>query len=358
MDLLGKDPVNASSEQNREWISSSPSQLQQQQMLIDQHIRALQEENAKKSSSLPDNADIARLNASRAHLNSLLMNMNQTPQSGMIGGGGGFGGGVAPPQYWRRNNLTYDPAAHGVISKLAEERTRSTFSSIEAILDAVSSINTILESTYTAVYGSFRTITSVADHLIFVRNHLAEIALIPRVIQIVARFCRWLLHLVGLGNSKLAARLGQSGDEQIWKEALAKDFSPEDIKRILAQSDDSAGPSSPLWPIFLFFSLVLGTPYIIWRLLGAPGPIPRTNVPEWTLGRGRHFVAVALREHKAQNSNELSFGKNQIFFVKPESLQPGSKWLIACVASNPKTKPPNSIKIGLIPLNYVRLVMK
>lgn len=273
------------------------------------------------------------------------------------GGVGGFGGS-STPQYWRRNNLTYDPAAHGVISKLAEERTRSTFSSIETILDAVNSINTILESTYTAIYGSFRTITSVADHLIFVRNHLAEIALIPRVLQIVAGFCRWLLQVIGLGNSKLAQRLGQRSDEHIWKEALAKDFSSEDIKRLLAQSDDSAGPSSPLWPIFLFFSLVLGTPYIIWRLLGAPGPIPRTNVPEWTLGRGRHFVAVSLREYKAQNSNELSFGKNQIFFVKPESLQPGSKWLIACVASNPKTKPLVNLKIGLIPLNYVRLVMK
>lgn len=272
-------------------------------------------------------------------------------------GAGGFGGGPTP-QYWRRNNLTYDPAAHGIISKLAEERTRSTFSSIETILDAVSSINTILESTYTAIYGSFRTITSVADHLIFVRNHLAEIALIPRVLQIVVGFCRWLLQALGLGNSKLAQRLGQRNDEQIWKEALAKDFSSDDIKRLLAQSDDSAGPSSPLWPIFLFFSLVLGTPYIIWRLLGAPGPIPRTNVPEWTLGRGRHFVAVSLREYKAQNSNELSFGKNQIFFVKPESLQPGSKWLIACVATNPKTKPLTSFKIGLIPLNYVRLVMK
>lgn len=263
-----------------------------------------------------------------------------------------------PSNYLRRNNLTYDPAAHGVISRLAEERTRSTFSSVESVLDAFSSINTILDSTYTAIHGSFKTITGVADHLIFVRNHLAEIALFPRVLQIVIRFCRWLLQVFGLDGTKLGEKLATQNDDQIWNEALSKDFSSsENIKQLLTESGHSVSHSSPLWPIFVFFSLVLGTPYIIWRLLGASGSIPRTNYPEWTLRSGRHFVAVGLYDFKARNGNELSFAKNQILFVKPESLKPGSKWLIACEAPDAK-RPGGTSKIGFIPLNYVKLVMK
>lgn len=256
----------------------------------------------------------------------------------------------------RRNNFTYDPAAHGIISRLAEERTRPTFSSIETILDAFSSINMILDSTYSAIHGSFRTITGVADHLIFVRNHLAEIALFPRVVQIVVQFCRWLLKMFGLDQTALMNRLNQRNQEHIWNEALASGVSTnEELKQLLLkQQSGESGSSSPLWPIFVFFSLVLGTPYIIWRLLGAPGSIPRTNCPEWTLPRGRHFAAVALHSFKARNSNELSFDKDRILFIKPESLHPGSKWLIACLAGTPT----GTNQIGLIPLNYVKLVMK
>ncbi|KAI2800286.1 Peroxisomal membrane protein PAS20 [Blomia tropicalis] len=254
---------------------------------------------------------------------------------------------------WRRaGNLLYDPTTHGVISKMAEERTRSTFSSIESVLEAFSSINMILDSTYSAIHGSFKTITGVADHLIFVRNHFAEIALIPRTLQIISKFCHWLLQLFGIDCSKWI-KSNQSA-EQIWNES-ATDSTESNIKKLLTHSDNGESVSSPLWPIFLFFSLVFGTPYIVWRLLGSPGSIPRTNCPEWTTNRGRHFVALGVYDFKARNENELSFEKNQILFIKPESLQPNSKWLIACPTSNNSN---GTVKMGLIPLNYVKLIMK
>lgn len=241
-----------------------------------------------------------------------------------------------------RRNLQYDAATNGFISRLAEEKTRPTFSSIEMILDAFSSINFILESTYSAIHGSFKTITGVADHLIFVRNHLTQIALFSQFGRIIYQFFRWILKCFGLDKLEKFERFSE---EKIWSEAVANQDS---IKRML---DDSCEKQSSSWPVLAFLSMVLGTPYIIWKLLGAPGSLPKNNLPNWTLKTGRHFVAIGLYDFKARNSDELSFQKNQMLFVKPESLQPGSKWLIACTMND-------NTKLGFIPLNYVKLIMK
>lgn len=245
--------------------------------------------------------------------------------------------------YNQYNNIF---SQNGIISKLAEEKMQPTFKSIETLLYTFNSISTILHSTYSMLYGSFRTITGVADHLIFIRNHMVELALFSRFQQLLIHFLKWLFNLLNIKNLKLIDKLERNNNDKIWNDALELS-STESIKNIYKDNQQSS-----LWPIFIFFSLVLGTPYIVWRLLGATGAIPKINQPDWTLKNGQHFVAIGLNNFKARNINELSFTKNQMLFIKPETLKPNSKWLLACTSDN------KQIQIGLIPLNFVKILNK
>lgn len=256
---------------------------------------------------------------------------------------------------FQRRRQAYDSRNNGVISKIAEDKTRSAFNSIEVILDTFSSLSAILENTYSAIYGSFRTLTNVADHIIFLRNHLAELALLPRAIQILSRFLKWMLQALGFGRTNFVQQLDESMKERLLHETFGSDpSSPNPF-----QSPKS--PSSSAWPILAFISLVFGTPYIVRKLLGAPADvIPRTNRPEWTLKNGHHYIAVGLHDFVARNTNELSFTKDCPLYIKPESMQPGSKWFIATLANDdPAFDPRQPAKaIGLVPANYVRILMK
>ncbi|KAI2799995.1 hypothetical protein RDWZM_000550 [Blomia tropicalis] len=93
MGLFGKDPKVTPKEQVREWTSK----LRKQQMLIDRQIRAIQREEEKvkmelKKAAKQGNRDVclvfakeivnsrkgvSRLHTTKAHLNSIMMNMNQ-----------------------------------------------------------------------------------------------------------------------------------------------------------------------------------------------------------------------------------------------------------------------------------------
>ncbi|OTF82441.1 hypothetical protein BLA29_002581 [Euroglyphus maynei] len=228
---------------------------------------------------------------------------------------------------------------------MAEEKMKPAFKSIEMILETFNSINMILDSTYSTFYGSFRTITGVADHLIFIRNHLTELALFPRLARTLINLIKWMFKFLGLSHTKFAEMFDRQTNNKIWHEAMS---SSNSLKNPMSEPIVNDKPHSSLWPVMAFFSLIFGTPYIVWRLLGVTGQIPRINQPDWTIKNGRHFVAIGLQNFKARNTNELSFRKGQMLFIKPESLQPNSKWLVACTINNDEIKP---VEIGVIPLN-------
>lgn len=253
-----------------------------------------------------------------------------------------------------RKNLPYqynNSSMPTIISKMAEDKMKPAFKSIEMILETFNSINMILDSTYSTLYGSFRTITGVADHLIFIRNHLTELALFPRLACTLINLIKWMFKFLGLNHTKLGEMFERQINNDIWREAMS---SSNAIKIPVSESSGDDKPHSSLWPVMAFFSLIFGTPYIVWRLLGATGQIPRINQPDWTTKNGRHFVAIGLQNFKARNMNELNFRKGQMIYIKPESLQPDSKWLVACTINEDGKKP---VQIGVIPLNLVKLLM-
>jgi len=101
-------------------------------------------------------------------------------------GGGMYGNGMyGPPPPGGNDYPTF--------VQMAEESSASTFQSIESFVHGFGSISTALESTYHAVYSSFRAVIDVADHFGRVKNVLSSLA--------IFRFIRWLfrriLYLIG-----------------------------------------------------------------------------------------------------------------------------------------------------------------
>jgi len=93
------------------------------------------------------------------------------------------------PSYGPLNNGDQQPS----IAELAEESSASAFHSIESFVNAFGSISSMLESTFHAVYSSFRAVVEVADHLGRVKQVFHTLA--------IFRFLRWvykrILYLIG-----------------------------------------------------------------------------------------------------------------------------------------------------------------
>jgi peroxin-13 len=55
----------------------------------------------------------------------------------------------------------------------AEESSRGAFQSIESVVHAFSAVSAMFESTYYAVYNSFRAVVGVADQFYRLKTHLS-----------------------------------------------------------------------------------------------------------------------------------------------------------------------------------------
>ena len=164
--------------------------------------------------------------------------------SGMYGGGYGGGG-------FGMNRFGQDMAGSS-FARVAEESSRPAFQSIESIVQAFGAVSMMLESTYSAVYNSFRAVLGVADHFSRLRTHFTQVFSAFAVIRTLRYLYRKLLHLLGLGS-------GVQTDEA-WAEV-------NDAARHLSQPDGKKSNTS--WPIMLFFAIAVGGPWLIWRLLSS-----------------------------------------------------------------------------------------
>lgn len=249
-----------------------------------------------------------------------------------------------------RSKFQYDPNLHGIITKYAEKRARSSLAPIETILDAISSVSLILETTYSAFYGSFRSITAMADFIMFVRNQLInELSELPRVLNVFIDFFKWLLQALGI-KAKFMENIDRKAHDKIWNSELDLN-SLNDVRSLLSGSgsDENGKKGSSFLPLLIFFSLVMGAPYLLWRFLGLPGPLPKNNKPSWTLRDGQHFEAIGLTTIRSEDPRRLCFDKNQKLFVDPDSVKPGAKFVVACTVDS-------ATKIGFVHTNSIKII--
>ena len=109
-----------------------------------------------------------------------------------------------------------------------------------------------MESTFQTVYNSFRAVIGVADHFSRLKVHLAHIFTALALFRTIRYAYRRILAFLGLRSKEYA--------EELWKEAQS---GGGEIEALGGKKKRDA----PSWPIFMFFAVVVGGPYIIWKLL-------------------------------------------------------------------------------------------
>lgn len=135
----------------------------------------------------------------------------------------------------------------------AEESSRGAFQSIESIVQTFASVSMMMDATFSAVYNSFRAVLDVANHLTRLRAHLTRVLSAFALVRTLRYLYRRLQRLLG--------RRSESEVDDLWTDSASDSL-----------ATSGAGPENrPVksWPIFLFFAVVLGGPYLIWKLLSS-----------------------------------------------------------------------------------------
>uniref|UniRef100_T1I3E4 Peroxisomal membrane protein PEX13 n=1 Tax=Rhodnius prolixus TaxID=13249 RepID=T1I3E4_RHOPR len=209
--------------------------------------------------------------------------------------------------------------------QVAEEATNNTFQSIESFVRAFSSITLMLESTYQALHMSFRSVLSVADNMSKLRSVALNIFSSLSILKFLYWMYRRILYMLGLVN-QVPLR------ESVWKAAESQ---------VLGTTASNVGPeiSQPsTWPLLGLFGLMLGAPYILYRVLA---PQINSKTPEgWDPSTGISVQAICNFENPARG--EIPFKKGDILIV-PSDFRVHHGWTIAKLGTN----------VGYIPANRV-----
>ncbi|XP_061546243.1 peroxisome biogenesis factor 13 isoform X1 [Phycodurus eques] len=260
-----------------------------------------------------------------------------SPYGGSVYGGySPYSGGYGLGGYGRFPRA--EDAAPSRFVQQAEESSRGAFQSIESIVQAFSSVSMMLDATFSAVYNSFRAVLDVANHLTRLRAHLTRVLSAFALVRTLRYLYRRLQKLLGRGS---AAEV-----EDLWEDSASDALATSSSRGSGAGMDDQTVKS---WPIILFFAVVLGGPYLIWKLLSsATGSEDRAT--NWASGEDDHVVARAEYEFSASSEEEIAFRAGDMLILAPKEQQPRVRgWLLASLDGR---------TTGLVPANYVKVLGK
>uniref|UniRef100_A0A1A8CRZ0 Peroxisomal membrane protein PEX13 n=1 Tax=Nothobranchius kadleci TaxID=1051664 RepID=A0A1A8CRZ0_NOTKA len=221
----------------------------------------------------------------------------------------------------------------------AEESSRGAFQSIESIVQAFSSVSMMLDATFSAVYNSFRAVLDVANHLTRLRADLTRVLSAFAFVRTLRYLYRWLQRLLRRGRPDADA-------EDLWADSTSDVLATSSSRGNGAGAEDQRVKS---WPVFLFFAVVLGGPYLIWKLLSSSAA-SEENTTDWASGEDDHVVAQAEFGFSAASEEELSLQAGDMLNLAPKEQQPRVRgWLLASVDGQ---------TTGLVPANYVKVLGK
>lgn len=312
----------------RENVFSSPPEISQ--MGISNGPTTIPEIQSSLVPPIP-----SRSNQSNAMLNSF------TPYGSNMGSIGSFN---TPYSYYNNTynnpynlrtfgNQSYNqmPTSQNSFSQIAENNTRQAFHSIESMVSAFTSISMMLDSTYHALYNSFRAVISVADHFSRMRAQLVHVFSSLAIL----RTMRWLYRklLSFLSSKKFTETI-----EEVWTDDIRNSTN--------TLNGTKSTKSSSSWPVVVFLSIVFGSPWLIWKILKSLS----LNEASWMKGECEHFIGRAKFDFTSHQQDELSFKKDQMIKIAPKEMQPDVRgWLMASI---------NGESAGLIPANYIEILGK
>ncbi|XP_072247575.1 peroxisome biogenesis factor 13 [Leuresthes tenuis] len=266
-------------------------------------------------------------------------NSSYSPYGSSIYGGYSpysYGGSYGMGGYGRLPH-TEDVAPSRFVQQ-AEESSRGAFQSIESIVQAFASVSMMLDATFSAVYNSFRAVLDVANHLTRLRTHLTRVLSAFALVRTLRYFYRRLLRLLG--------RASDTDVEDLWADSTSDALATSSSRGFGAGTEDQSVKS---WPIFLFFAVVLGGPYLIWKLLSS-SPDSEENATNWASGEDDHVVARAEYDFSAASEQEIPLRAGDMLNLAPKEQQPRMRgWLLASVDGQ---------TTGLVPANYVKVLGK
>ncbi|ESO92453.1 hypothetical protein LOTGIDRAFT_120815 [Lottia gigantea] len=271
-------------------------------------------------------------------LNSSMMNRYGYSGMGNVYGGMGYGPGYGLynngySSYGSYGMNRYGSGAEpmGTFARQAEENSRPAFESIQSIVGAFTSVSMMLDSTFQAVYSSFNAVIGVADNFSRLKIQLMQFVSALAFIRTLKYMYRRLLELLGLRAP------GTASEE--WNKAFTA--------AAQSASNDPNGKKSS-WPILMFFGIILGGPWLIWKLISSFTPTS-TEIPAWASGEEDHFVADVVYDFTGETREEIAIKSGQRINIAPKEKQPKVRgWLLGCSEG----------KIGLVPANYVKVIGK
>uniref|UniRef100_A0A1I7T301 Peroxisomal membrane protein PEX13 n=1 Tax=Caenorhabditis tropicalis TaxID=1561998 RepID=A0A1I7T301_9PELO len=262
--------------------------------------------------------------------------MNGFPGSGMYGTGGMYGGMGYGGYGGGFNHMGYGQSPESNFARLAEEQSRGAFQSIESVVNAVSSVANMLNSTHNAVYSSFRAVIGVVEQFGRLKTQLSSVVVSLALFRWVYRFWRWLLVMLKLKPANYA-----SAAEMAW--GSSQPYATDVL-------GSTRTPSTVNWPAALFWVVAIGGPWLIYKCVSQMVQAAEEK-RKWATGSAAHYTAQALFDFQASNDQELSFMNGETLRVAPKEEQPRVRgWLLASAA--------DGSRIGLVPINYVRIVGK
>ncbi|XP_071964075.1 peroxisomal membrane protein PEX13-like [Antedon mediterranea] len=255
---------------------------------------------------------------------------------GMYGSSGGmygsYGGGMYGTNGSRFSAENMDSGFNQFLQQ-AEENSRPAFQSIESIVQAFASVSMMMESTFNAVYSSFRAVLGVADHFSRLKQHLVRVFTAFAMFRTLRYFVRKLMVLLGLRQAGI--------QEDVWSEL-------QDGALVNESNPDLKSQRSPSWPVFLFLAVVLGGPYLIWKLLCSYDN--EAKGVAWASGDDDHVVGRVEFDFEAANNKEVTIKAGDVINLAPKEMQPKVRgWLLASKDGK---------AIGLVPANYIKVLGK
>nr|XP_020633037.1 peroxisome biogenesis factor 13 [Pogona vitticeps] len=251
--------------------------------------------------------------------------------------GNSFYGSYSPYSYGYGglgyNRFRMDDVPPSRFVQQAEESSRGAFQSIESIVHAFASVSMMMDATFSAVYNSFRAVLDVANHFSRLKIHFAKVFSAFALVRTIRYLYKRLQRLLGLRKS--------SENDDLWAESEGT--------VACVGPDERAANATKSWPIFLFFAVVLGGPYLIWKLLSTCAE-DETVSSNWASGEDDHVVGRAEYDFSAVSEEEISFRAGEMLKLAPKEQQPKIRgWLLA--SRDGQTT-------GLVPANYIRILGK
>ncbi|XP_069464123.1 peroxisome biogenesis factor 13 isoform X2 [Ambystoma mexicanum] len=213
------------------------------------------------------------------------------------GGMGGIGG-------MGYNRFRTDDAPPSQFVRQAEESSRGAFQSIESIVHAFSSVSMMMDATFSAVYNSFRAVLDVANHFSRLKIHFSKVFSVFALVRTLQYLYRRLQRLLGLRKD--------CENEDLWTESAGS-------VAVLGH-ENGVTNSAKSWPIFLFFAVILGGPYLIWKLLSTCTGDENVTT-NWANGDDDHVVGRAEYDFSAASEEELSFCVGDMLNLAPRGNQ-------------------------------------